>query len=70
MFGVFVCLVGLRIEISNPFLKDYERVIAFAAYINKPPLQNRRQTESRECLHAIPRCEGGRPKVNGGFGDR
>ena len=33
---------------------------------NKPPLQNRRQTESRGCLQTLPRCEGGRPKVRGG----
>ena len=34
MFSVFVCLVGLRIEISNPFLEDYERVILFFKWIN------------------------------------
>ncbi len=34
---------------------------------DKPPLQNRRQTEGRGCLHTLPRCEGGRPKVKGGF---
>jgi hypothetical protein len=40
MFGVFVCLVGLRIEISNHFLEDFERVAALVKYINnKPPLQ-------------------------------
>ena len=26
--------VGLRIEISNPFLEDYERVILFFKWIN------------------------------------
>ena len=62
--------VGQSIEIYNPLLEDYKRVMEFAAYINKPPLQNRRQTEGRGCLHPLPRCEGGRPKVKGGLGDR
>ena len=36
----------------------------------KPPLQNRRQTECIGCLQTLLRCEGGRPKVKGGLGDR
>ena len=31
--------VGQSIEISNPFLEDFKKVIAFVAYINKSPSQ-------------------------------
>ena len=33
--------------------------------VAKPPLQNRRQTESRDCLQSMPRCEGGRATIVG-----
>ena len=70
-----VCpFVAQSIEISNSFIRDYERVMEFAKRLSnrkyKPPLQNRRQTEGRGCLHTMPRCEGGRAKVKGGLGDR
>ena len=32
-----------------------------------PLFSNRRQAEGRDCLQALLRCEGGRPKVKGGF---
>ena len=37
--SLLLSFVGQSIEISNPFIRDYERVIAFAAYINKSPSQ-------------------------------
>ena len=47
--------VGQCIEISNSFIRDYERVIAFAAYINKSPSQGLTlRSESRECSHTLP----------------
>ena len=42
VFYARVCrarLVGYRIEISNSFLEDFKKVIAFVAYINKSPSQ-------------------------------
>ena len=35
---------------------------------DKPPFFNRRQDESRGCLHTMPSREEGRPKVKGRFG--
>ena len=49
----------------NPHTLNIRR--KFEARNNKSPLDNRHQTESREYLYSMPRCEGGRLQVKGGF---
>ena len=42
-------MVGDCIEISNPFLKDFEVVILFVVWSESPSLCQREGTEGREC---------------------
>ena len=44
-------MVGHRIEISNPFLKDFEVVILFVECLGSPSLCQREGTEGRECKY-------------------
>lgn len=45
-------LVGHRIEISNPFLKDLEVVILFVEWLESLSLSQREGTEGRECKYS------------------
>ena len=45
-------LVGDCIEISNPFLKDFEVVILFVEWIESPALCQREGTEGRKCKYS------------------
>jgi hypothetical protein len=70
LFLLVIESARLRIEISNSFIRDYERVIAFAAYINKPPLQGLTlRSECREYSYSLPSRKE-EDESQGGLGDR